>query len=188
MSTDSDIPTHQQLALVPHEEAHANQVGSRQVQTVVPFLDFVVDGLSLRTMAKNAGYGVDFVTPLCRRWVPSHVEAAVERLLRGNSASGEPVDMLVCSVCGDRDCGALLADVTVSNEQVGWSNWRWTNFDPAGGEDVDLPTMRFQRSAYEQLLATAVASVAALPYDETADRPRMLWPWQRGRRLPRREG
>lgn len=185
VSTKSDLPTYQRLTLVPCEESYASQVGSRQVQKVVPFLDFVVNGVSLRMMAENAGYDLGSVTSLCRRWVPSHVEMAVDQLLRGNSASTEPVDMLVCSVCGDRNCGAVLADVTVSKEQVVWSNWRWTNYDPTGGEGLDLPTMRFQRSAYEQLLTTAAASVAALPYDETADRLRMRLPCHWGGRLQR---
>lgn len=44
--------------------------------------------------------------------------------------------------------------------------------------------MRFLRGPYEQLLASATALVAALPYDEVP-LPRTFWPWQWGWRLPR---
>lgn len=187
MELESERRTYQQLTLVPREESYASQEGSSQVPQQVPFLDFVVDGLSLRTMAKHAGYGGDFVTPLCRRWAASRVAAAVDQLLRGNCASGESVEMLVCSVCGDRGCGAVLADVTVETEQVVWSGWRWADSDSAKSELIDMPTMRFERGAYAQSVSGAAALVAALPYDETTDRRRMLWPWQWGWRLPRRD-
>jgi hypothetical protein len=188
VAPESERRTYRELTLVPREESYASQEGSSQVQQPVPFLDFVVDGVSLRTMAEDAGYGVNFVTPLCRRWVRCQVAAAVDQLLTGNGASGEPVEMLVCRVCGDRGCGAVLADVTVEDEQVVWSNWRWTDYHPAGGEDIDLPTMRFERGAYEQVVSAAAVLVAALPYDERADPRRLLWPWQWGWRLPRSDG
>jgi hypothetical protein len=184
MWRENERRTYQQLALVPREESFASQEGTSRVQQSVSFLDFVVDGASLRSMAEHAGYGVGFVTPLCRRWVASHVGAAVDQLLRGNGASGEPVDMLVCSVCGDRGCGAVVADVTVEAEQVVWSSWRWMNYQ-VEGEHIDMPAMRFERGSYEQLVSGAAALVAALPSVETADRRRLLWPWQWGWRLPR---
>lgn len=185
---EAEHRTYQQLTLVPREESYASQEGSSQVQQPVPFLDFVVDGVSLRTMAEHAGYGGGFVTPFCRRWVASQVAAAVDQLLKGNGGSGESVEMLVCSVCGDRGCGAVVADVTVETEQVVWSDWRWTDHDPVQGEHIDLPTMRFERGSYERLVSGAAAFVAALPYVETADRRRVLWPWRWGWRLPRSNG
>jgi len=188
VSAESSRPRYRQLTLARSERINVEVAGSKEVQHVVPFLDLLIDDVSLRTVIQNAGYGVDFVTMLCPRWLPSSVDATVQQLLRGNDGTGEPVDMLVCPVCADRDCGAVLADVTVTEHEVSWSNWRWTNYDPVGGEDLDLPIMRFQRDAYEQLLESAAASVAALAYDEPAASPRFLWPWQWGWRLPRREG
>lgn len=59
---------------------------------------------------------------------------------------------------------------------------RWTDYDPACGQDLPLPAMRFLRAPHEQLLTSA--SVAALPYEEVP-LPRTLRPWQWGWRLPR---
>jgi len=187
VSVESSRPKHQQLTLARSERIHVMVERSQEVQQVVPFLDLLIDGVSLRTMVQKAGCGDDFATMLCPRWVPSSVDSTVQTLLRGNSATGEPVDMLVCPVCADRDCGAVLADVTVTEQEVAWSNWRWTNYEPASGESLDLPTMRFERGAYQQLLESAAASVAALPYDEPAARPRSFRPWRWGWRLPRRD-
>lgn len=189
MELESGQEPYQQLTLVPREASFASVEGLwRSVQQSVPFLDFVVDGVSLRTMAAHAGYGTDFVTPLCRCWSASHVATAVDQLLGGDEASGELVEMLVCKVCGDRDCGAILAEVTVGAEDVIWSDWRWTDFHPGDAERIDMPTVRFERVAYEQLVSGAAALVAALPYEQTAGRRRRFWPWQWGWRLPPRTG
>src|SRR3954466_14242369 len=120
------------LSLMSSEVTRTSQIGSKQVRTTVPFLDFVVDGTSLRAMAQTAGYGSDFVTSLCRAWVPTHVAKAVDLLVGAKSDGGAGVDMLVCTVCGDRDCGAVLGDVTVTDDVVTWSNWRWTNYEQPG--------------------------------------------------------
>lgn len=186
MELEAEHRTYHQLALISREASFLRQEGAFQVHQPVPFLDLVVDGLSLRAMAERAGCGVDFVTPLSRRWAASHVSQAVDRLLNSNAVAGEPVEMLVCSVCGDRGCGAVMADITVGVEQVVWSNWRMTGDDAGEGRHIDVPTMRFERHAYERLVSGAPALVAALPFDEAADRRRLLWPWQWGWRLPRR--
>lgn len=159
MEFESGHEPYQQLSLVPSEEFFWSQEGlGRTVQQSVPFLDFVVDGVSLRTMAEHAG------------------------------TSGEPVEMLACKVCGDRDCGAVLAVVTVGAEDVVWSDWRWMDFHPGDAERIDIPTVRFERVAYEQLVSGAAALVAALPYERAAGQRRRFWPWQWGWRLPRRTG
>ncbi len=66
--------------------------------------------------------------------------------------------MLVCVVCGDRDCGAVLADVSVGEELVTWSNWRWTDYETPGETITQLPVFRFERREYQDLLATAPAT------------------------------
>lgn len=179
MSAESHAPTHRQLSLVRSDRVNVSVARSKEVQQPVPFLEPVIDGVPLRALVRAAGYGDDFVTMLCPLWQASSIQSTVQRLLHGNHVGGEPVDMLVCPVCADRDCGAVLADVTVADDEVVWSNWRWTDYDPAGGMNLPLPTMRFLRGPYERLLASATASVAALPYDEVPS-PRTFWPWQWG--------
>lgn len=184
MSSRRQVATNR-LSLVPREASRVSVVGSREVRTTVPFLDFVIDDVPLRTMAQGAGHGSDYVTPLCRAWVTSEVAKAVDLLRRGTSDQRERADMLVCVVCGDRDCGAVLTDVSVGEELVTWSNWRWTDYETPGETITQLPVFRFERREYQDLLATAPATLSGLPYDESADRPRLLWPWQWGWRLPR---
>ena len=186
MPAEPNAPTHRQLSLVRSDRVNVSVVGSKEVHQPVPFLEPVIDGVSLRTVIREAGYGDDFVTMLCPLWPASSVETTVQQLLHGNGGSSEPVDMLVCPVCADRDCGAVLADVTVTHDEIVWSNWRWTDYDPAGGKRLPLSSMRFLRGPYEQLLASATASMAALPYDQVT-LPRTFWPWQWGWRLPRPE-
>lgn len=169
------------LRLSPAEAAYTSVDGDRELRVVVPFLDYVVDGASLRELARAAGYGGGFVTGLCRAW-PDAVAPTVADLLGGRGP--EHVDLLVCEACGDRDCGALLAVVTVDADRVTWHDWRSASSD--GTRTVDgLPRLCFDRRAYEAAVAAAPAAVARLPYDDRADRPRrLLWPWQWGWRLP----
>lgn len=120
------------MSLTPDARTHGAIVGSKNVDQVVPFLDLVLDGVPLRKPVQEAGFGDDFVTLLSPRWHRPAVETAIQRFLNGNGEAGEPVDMLVCQICADRDCGAVQADVTFTDEEVNWSNWRWTNWDPDG--------------------------------------------------------
>jgi len=88
------------LSLVPREASRVSVVGSREVRTTVPFLDFVIDDVPLRTMAQGAGYGSDYVTPLCRAWVTSEVAKAVDLLRRGTSDQREVPTCLFASCAG----------------------------------------------------------------------------------------
>lgn len=141
--SESGRPQYQRLTLSPSSHDFVSAVGAREVQQAVPFLDFMIDGVSLRALARDAGYGDDFATLLSPCWPRRSVDAAVHQLLSGTGA--ESVDMLVCSVCADRDCGAVLAHVTVLEQEVVWSHWQWVDYDPAGDRDLALPAMRFQR-------------------------------------------
>ena len=184
-----DLPHHAylQLSLPPDGRTHGAVVGSKNVDQVVPFLDLVVDGVPLRKLVQEAGFGEDYVTMLSPRWHRPAVETAIQFLLRGNGETGEPVDMLVCPVCADRDCGAVLADVALTADAASWSNWRWTNWEPDGERPLVLPVMQFQRAAYEQVLAGALSSLAALPYEDVFPPRKSVPPWRWGWRLPRRK-
>ena len=185
---ESPPPSFRQLSLPPSSHTHGAVVGSRRVDQGVPFLDLVVDGVPLRKMVQEVGFGDDFATLLSPRWYRAAVQTAIGRFLNGHGEPGEHVDMLVCSVCADRDCGAVLADVTLTDEAVSWSNWRWANWDSEAERRLALPTMRFQRSAYEEVLAGALAALAALPYEDVfPPRKAVSPPWRWGWRLPRRK-
>lgn len=146
-----------------HVRCEANTFGSGSKRTPTPFLDFVVDGDPMRSRSRAAGYGDDFVTPFSAAWFPSAMATSLEALRNGTSGD-EFADVLVCSYCGDRDCGALLVKVTVLDEVVTWSDWTWTNWEvvePATGLEV----FKFQRTGYQEVLDGAMAQLAALPYD-----------------------
>lgn len=181
--TEEPVTSANQLSLVPSETQYRQLDGNREIRVVVPFLDYIVDGRPLRAMLREAGYHDDLVTVLCRPW-PQAAAETVEQLMGGATGQALGVDMLVCKLCGDRDCGALVADVTAKADRVTWTNWHFTN--PGGAEPVAaLRDLAFERERYVALLQTAAATVAELPYDEDANRPRrFLWPWQWGWRLP----
>jgi len=88
------------------------------------FLDFVVDGRSIREMVDG---GPGHVTVLCRPWLHA-VPESVDRLLGRLGTDGLPenrVAILVCGVCGDLGCDAVTARLNVSQDQVSWSEFLW---------------------------------------------------------------
>src|SRR5215471_14678269 len=68
------------------------------------YLDFVIDGHSLRDLANY-----DVVSILCKEWTPKEREKSVQRLLRDELADfpGDRRSLLVCAECGGLDCGAI---------------------------------------------------------------------------------
>ena len=95
--------------------------------------------------------------------------------------------LLVCSACGDLDCGAVVAKVAVTDTDVTWSDWCWVS---AGLRQSPLasdhpPNYTFDRAAYEDTLGEVTERLARMPYDALAHRgKRFLWPWEWGWKLP----
>ncbi len=89
--------------------------------------------------------------------------------------------LLVCRVDGDIACGALTADLQLSETHVAWTDWPWESYQGARTvENVSEPLL-FDRTTYEAQLSAALAMVQAMPYDELADPgKRFLWPWEWG--------
>lgn len=149
------------------------------------FLDLVVDGRSLRSVAATPG----LVTEPNRPWLVN-VPGVVERLLgRRPSEDLTPgrVALLVCAMDGDLGCGQLTTALSVGDTEVSWSNFRWEDdiSDPRPVEPLDRP-LTFDRARYEAAFADAYEWVAGFPYDEPAHHGRrFLWPWQWGWKLPR---
>jgi hypothetical protein len=147
------------------------------------YLDFVINGQSVSSMAADAGLG-ELVTPLNRPWlesVPTEIDRLLGRQIHPELAAGR-IAILVCAVCGDLGCGAVTAHLAVTDTTVTWSEWVLEN-DRTQVQPITSfgPAAVFERSRYESVLSAAHAHLAALPYDELAHRGRrFLWPWQWG--------
>ncbi|HEX8081799.1 MAG TPA: hypothetical protein VF557_16425 [Jatrophihabitans sp.] len=176
------------LRLEPAVATGAFLDGNIMRQPESHFLDLVVDGQSMRTLA--AEQAQDYVTELNRPWL-HEVANTVDRFL-GRRADEFPapgrVALLVCPHDGDLGCGQLTAALTFGAAEVTWSDFRWEDdrFDPRPEEHLDQ-ALTFSRAQYESAFADAYRRLAAFSYDELAHRGRrFLWPWQWGWRLPPR--
>jgi len=178
-----------ELALVAAVEVHTFLDGNITRHPETHFLDFVVDGRSVREMVDGAR---GHVTELCRPWLHA-VPESVDRLLGRLGTDGlaeNRVALLVCGVCGDLGCGAVTARLDVSQDQVSWSEFLW---EGGVGEvtSIDLEhefdgRIVFDRAGYEAMLRSALERVSTMPYDELEHRGRgFLWPWQWGWRMPK---
>lgn len=148
------------------------------------FLDFVIDDTPLRSRAPGTG---DLVTELNRAWLPSVAETVEVLLGRRPHPDLSPgrIPLLVCGACGGPDCGALTAQLTVADAEVGWSDWRWADSEGEHDIEAELGGFTFGRAAYEATLRGAAERVARMPYDELAHKgKRFRWPWQWGWKLP----
>jgi len=185
-----------ELALVPAVEVHTLLDGNITRHPETHFLDLVVDGRSIREMVDG---GTGHVTKLCRPWLHA-VPESVDRLLGRLGTDGLPenrVALLVCGMCGDLGCGAVTAQLNLSQDQVSWSNFLWEGGvgDWEGGvgdpASIDLAPegdgrIVFNRAGYEAMLTSAYERIAAMPYDELEHQGRrFLWPWQWGWRMPK---
>lgn len=151
------------------------------------FLDFVVNGRSLRSVALTPG--PDLVTGLNRPWLPGIPDAVEVLLGRRPSEDLAPgrLALLVCVVDGDLGCGALTTALGLGDTEVSWSDFLWEDgiYDPRPVTQLDRP-ITFDRSQYEAAFVDAYERVAGFPYDELAHHGRrFLWPWQWGWRAPR---
>ncbi len=154
------------------------------------FLDFVIDGQSLIQRLKPSA---DLVTPLNRAWLPT-VPDALDELRGRRPASGlaeHRIALLVCGGCGDLECGAITASLSVTTDQVSWTEFRWEDGFQPRYEPIAAagPGFTFDRASYDTTFSEAYDRIAALPYNELAHRGRkFLWPWQWGWRLPKPGG
>lgn len=100
------------------------------------FLDFVVDGASLRDLVADAETEV---TPFSSRWVPGAVRDNVQVFLgrRPDDARLESgrIVLLGCSECGDLGCSAVTADLELTSTRVRWSRFRWDGMPEPSPED-----------------------------------------------------
>lgn len=150
------------------------------------YLDFVVDGRSLRDLLPGAE---DMVTALNRPWLPS-VPNAIKELLGRRPAEGLAegrTSLLVCGICGDLACSAVMVSLHVCADTVIWSEFAWENgYEPSRRIDGTPDSFAFDRQQYVAAFDGAYQRTAEFPYDELAHHGRKsLWPWQWGWRLPK---
>ena len=172
------------LRLEPAVHTHDVMDGRVARQPRSHFLEFLIDGVSLRRTAHGEG---DLVTGLNRSWWsqdPSAVETLLGRRPAPDLESGR-IPLLVCGECGDLACGAVTAALDMGPSEVTWSDFRWENgYDEPEPIDSLVVPIRFERGQYEAELANAGHRVAALSenqplFREKSRRGRQFrWPWQ----------
>ena len=78
-------------------------------------------------------------------------------------------ELFVCPECGDLGCGAVVAEIDVSDETVTWRAFRFVQDGDAPDDQwpIDVPgePFVFDRTAYEQVLADAESELA--PRDDS---------------------
>ena len=130
-------------------------------QTPHGFLDFVIDGESMLPAHTKRGFG-DLVGPL---WTSEPGRSLwPEKVLRllgeaPGDAPGNRISVFVCGECGDLGCGAITVRLTVTDDQVIWSDWAYqNNYDEEiqeAGLD-DLQPLVFDRRQYQAVLAAVI--------------------------------
>ena len=126
------------------------------------FLDLVVDGRSLRSVAAQP----DLVSELNRPWLAG-VPDAVQRLQGQQPSDDLPpgrVALLVCAVDGDLGCGQLTTALTVGDAVVTWTDFRWEDGIHASSPVPRLPDrLTFDRARYEGPSPTSRRGSRACP-------------------------
>jgi hypothetical protein len=128
-------------------------------QTERHFLDFLIDGVSLRGLAK---YGRDTITPLGGWATPEFEAKALDVLLCDHkpTLSTGRVELYVCAECGDIGCGSLTTVISDDGEFVTWRefgyevNYRIHEDDPLVNTAPydDVGPFRFEREQYRRAL------------------------------------
>ena len=120
-------------------------------KTERPFLDFVIDGVSLYEAAAKDR---DLVSAI---WmeppVPEERMRAIRRLLAtepGDASDGR-VSLYVCPECGDLGCGAITIRIEGTSEEILWRDFGYENSYEAHVERGPLASLgpyRFDRVEY----------------------------------------
>jgi hypothetical protein len=125
----------------------------------VPFMDFILDGTSIRSFIESLELNSDLISPL---WLTPYgladARETVDRTLGrspGDAADGR-VAMLVCPIDGDLSCGAIAAQVSTDGNTITWSNWIiddevvWIDGPPNDDyrKVTELPTFTFDLAEY----------------------------------------
>ena len=93
-------------------------------------------------------------------WLPEDAKDARERLdrlqgrLTPDYEDGRTA-LLSCPICGDSGCGALTAELIVTDDAVEWRDLGWTSADDSVVFFGPALTLTFDRAQYHQVLGDA---------------------------------
>ncbi|MBM7781766.1 hypothetical protein [Arthrobacter tumbae] len=169
------------LSVVPAQVSYEGRT------TPIEFHDFVIDGRLLR---ERLQVPADFsaieqeTTALRRDWPHAAVEQ-IDRLCLtepGDFVDGR-VAILACPVCGDIDCGAVSATISVEESTVTWEEFGWQDGytdDPPQPWLFEPQCFTFDKTAYLALMHQLREQFAELvpPLEEEEKqnrRPLLAW-------------
>ena len=126
------------------------------------YLDFVVDGRSLRDSLPPSGT----ISPLGWGFIePMHIGQLLMRE-PPESPTGR-VPLYVCDACGDLGCGAVTARIKETTDAIVWSDFAWeVDYEAELGEDgigrryEGIGPFEFRKAAYWSVLNERLAQVA----------------------------
>ena len=138
------------------------RVGMPTREVEVPFEDWTIDGVPLRTLLGGPGV-VEHTTDL-RADQPAAAVESVRRLLgeAPADAAGGRVSLLVCEICGDLACGAYTCRLLIDDSVVAWQDIGWQDGVTGDLDVAPLISARFDRREYEDLLRSVAARFAPL--------------------------
>ncbi len=129
------------------------------MQTERHFLDFIIDGLSLREQAKCQS---DRITPLGGWTTPEFEARSLDELLcdQNPTLTTGRVELYVCAECGGIGCGSFTAVVDDDGESVTWRefgyevNYQIHEDDPLvdTAPYQDVGPFKFEREQYRRAL------------------------------------
>ena len=128
---------------------------------------WTVDGVDLTTWIRQRVQHLDPVPPVEETiWLAGNTEDALNRLdrLQGHLPPeflGGRVALLTCPECGDLWCGALTAELHLTDETVTWHQLGWNSETADGSPFLFDPSLSvtFDRSEYIGTLAAAKNSL-----------------------------
>ncbi len=128
-------------------------------KTERPFLDFVVDGVSLHeAIARERDFAsVLWIDPP----VPAEIEKCLRRLLLLDPADlpDGRVSLYICPECGDLGCGVISVDIKLRGDAIVWSKFGY-HYDlkesPYTDSFQQIGPYQFELSAYRAVLLSAL--------------------------------
>lgn len=154
------------------------RAGSRDEREVLSservFYDFFINGASLLDqVARQNSPNADMTSVLTVNWPLEPGSEDLAPLLGAvpSPLGDERVALYVCPVCGDTECGALTAVLSVSHSVVTWTDLGW--YTQIGIEGLEgLGPFTFDRVQY----VTALASAPQFA-EPRRRQPRLRRPW-----------
>jgi hypothetical protein len=121
---------------------------TRANQTPRKYLDFFIDGISLKTILNAAHF--DFISPF--GWgVREDEKYFIEelRLKRKPELNSGRIRLYVCPECGDINCGAITVKITKLDDMVVWSDFAVEDGTTINRNDFEnIASLKFEKHQY----------------------------------------